>query len=66
MDVGQVIVWALCIGIAVNLFFSLTGLGTILSRMIRNIPDADDFLILKIRELENRIGKLESNKSKVP
>ncbi len=64
MDVGQVIVWALSIGIAVNLFFSLTGLGTILSRMIRNVPDADDFLILKIRELENRIGKLESNKSK--
>ena len=59
MDAGELIVWALCIGIAVNVFFSLTGIGELIASFIGKSSSKKD-MENKIEELESRIIKLES------
>jgi hypothetical protein len=59
MDAGELIGWALCIGIAVNVFFSLTGIGELISIFIGKSSSKKD-MENKIEKLESRIIKLES------
>lgn len=58
MEAGELIVWAICIGIALNLLFSLTGLDELLSGMFGKSKSME--LELKVQELEERIRNLES------
>ena len=59
MEAGELIVWALCIGVALNLFFSITGLDDLVSNFFGKAKNND--LELKVEELEARIRQLESN-----
>ena len=58
MDAGELIGWAFAIGIAVNVLFSLTGFGDLISDFIGKLSNRD--LENRIEELESRIVKLES------
>lgn len=59
MEASELIVWALCIGIALNLLFSITGLDDLISNLFGKSKTND--LELKVEELEARIKQLESN-----
>ena len=59
MDASDLIVWAFCIAIAINILFSLSGLDDLVSNLFGRSKTSD--LEMKVEELEERIRLLESN-----
>ena len=60
MDIGELILWAIGIGFAINIFFSLTGLDGFFARRSHDDITKDE-LLNRIAALEARVTELEAN-----
>ncbi|WP_448549492.1 hypothetical protein [Thalassotalea fusca] len=58
MDASDLIVWAIFIGLALNILFSMTGLDDLLANIFGQSKTNE--LELRVIELEERLSTLES------